>query len=177
MACATPANISSACGNRRPDVWIVGEKILEPGEQLRPEWPIDGTTGYDFLNRAGGLFVDSSQRGGIQPHLPASSRAKPPTTPRSATRRSTWCCANCLGSDVNRLTALLAEIFADTSVQRDYTRVDAGRGIRELVARAFRCIAPMLCPIAARSQPRTNALHQRSGRSWPRRTGRNWIPS
>ncbi|HSO59539.1 MAG TPA: malto-oligosyltrehalose synthase [Desulfobacterales bacterium] len=39
--------------------WIVVEKILEPGESLAPEWPVDGTTGYDFLNRVSGLFVDS----------------------------------------------------------------------------------------------------------------------
>ena len=38
-------------------VWIGAEKILEPGESLRTEWPIDGTTGYDFLNESGGLFV------------------------------------------------------------------------------------------------------------------------
>ena len=40
------------------DVWIVAEKILERGETLRSDWPIDGTTGYDFLNHAGGLLVD-----------------------------------------------------------------------------------------------------------------------
>ena len=28
-------------------VWV--EKILEPGEQLR-DWPVEGTTGYEFLN-------------------------------------------------------------------------------------------------------------------------------
>jgi (1->4)-alpha-D-glucan 1-alpha-D-glucosylmutase len=36
-------------------VWV--EKILEPGEQLR-DWPVQGTTGYDFLNDAQALFVD-----------------------------------------------------------------------------------------------------------------------
>jgi (1->4)-alpha-D-glucan 1-alpha-D-glucosylmutase len=36
-------------------VWV--EKILEPGERLR-DWPVDGTTGYDFLNDVTGLFVD-----------------------------------------------------------------------------------------------------------------------
>jgi (1->4)-alpha-D-glucan 1-alpha-D-glucosylmutase len=41
-----------------PQAWIVVEKILEPGERLRESWPVAGTTGYDFLNRAGGLFVD-----------------------------------------------------------------------------------------------------------------------
>ncbi|HSB38501.1 MAG TPA: alpha-amylase family glycosyl hydrolase [Gaiellaceae bacterium] len=36
-------------------VWV--EKILEPGEKLR-DWPVEGTTGYEFLNDVAGLFVD-----------------------------------------------------------------------------------------------------------------------
>ncbi|MGI8759839.1 MAG: malto-oligosyltrehalose synthase [Jatrophihabitantaceae bacterium] len=41
-----------------PDVWITVEKILEPGESLPTEWPVDGTTGYDALAEVDGLFVD-----------------------------------------------------------------------------------------------------------------------
>ena len=37
-------------------VWV--EKILEPGERLRPDWPVEGTTGYEFLNDSTALFVD-----------------------------------------------------------------------------------------------------------------------
>jgi (1->4)-alpha-D-glucan 1-alpha-D-glucosylmutase len=36
-------------------VWV--EKILAPGEQLR-DWPVCGTTGYEFANDLTGLFVD-----------------------------------------------------------------------------------------------------------------------
>jgi (1->4)-alpha-D-glucan 1-alpha-D-glucosylmutase len=36
-------------------VWV--EKILEPGESLR-EWPVEGTTGYEFANDVTALFVD-----------------------------------------------------------------------------------------------------------------------
>jgi (1->4)-alpha-D-glucan 1-alpha-D-glucosylmutase len=36
-------------------VWV--EKILEPGEPLR-EWPVEGTTGYQFLNDSTALFVN-----------------------------------------------------------------------------------------------------------------------
>ncbi|TVP80298.1 malto-oligosyltrehalose synthase [Thioalkalivibrio sp.] len=43
-----------------PGAWIVAEKILETGEQLREDWSIAGSTGYDFLNRLQGLFVDPS---------------------------------------------------------------------------------------------------------------------
>ncbi len=40
-----------------PEAWIVAEKILEPGEFLRESWPIEGTSGYDFLNVALGVLV------------------------------------------------------------------------------------------------------------------------
>jgi (1->4)-alpha-D-glucan 1-alpha-D-glucosylmutase len=36
-------------------VWV--EKILEPGEQLR-DWPVEGTTGYEFANDLTALFAD-----------------------------------------------------------------------------------------------------------------------
>lgn len=41
-----------------PGAWIVVEKILETGETLRAGWPVAGTTGYDFLNRASGWFLE-----------------------------------------------------------------------------------------------------------------------
>jgi (1->4)-alpha-D-glucan 1-alpha-D-glucosylmutase len=37
-------------------VWV--EKILEPGERLRTDWPVEGTTGYEFANDVTALFVD-----------------------------------------------------------------------------------------------------------------------
>jgi (1->4)-alpha-D-glucan 1-alpha-D-glucosylmutase len=40
------------------DTWLLVEKILEHGERLPADWPVDGTTGYDALGEAGGLFVD-----------------------------------------------------------------------------------------------------------------------
>lgn len=43
--------------SQAPDAWLVVEKILEPGEEL-PDWPVDGTTGYDALAEVGPLFVD-----------------------------------------------------------------------------------------------------------------------
>ncbi len=39
-------------------LYVVAEKILEEGEPLRGDWAVWGTTGYDFLNGANGLFVD-----------------------------------------------------------------------------------------------------------------------
>jgi (1->4)-alpha-D-glucan 1-alpha-D-glucosylmutase len=38
--------------------YIVVEKIVAHHEALRPNWPIAGTTGYEFANLANSLFVD-----------------------------------------------------------------------------------------------------------------------
>jgi (1->4)-alpha-D-glucan 1-alpha-D-glucosylmutase len=37
-------------------VWV--EKILDPGERLRADWPVEGTVGYEFANDVAALFVD-----------------------------------------------------------------------------------------------------------------------
>jgi (1->4)-alpha-D-glucan 1-alpha-D-glucosylmutase len=52
-----PAEYFRRLRTQLPDKWIVAEKILETGEVM-PEWPVDGTTGYDFLQMVGGLWVD-----------------------------------------------------------------------------------------------------------------------
>lgn len=43
-----------------PEVWLLGEKILEHGEQL-PAWPIAGTTGYDALREVEHVFIDQAK--------------------------------------------------------------------------------------------------------------------
>jgi (1->4)-alpha-D-glucan 1-alpha-D-glucosylmutase len=40
------------------DCYIVVEKILAPDEQLPADWPLEGTTGYEFLGMAGQLLTD-----------------------------------------------------------------------------------------------------------------------
>jgi len=37
------------------------EKILMKGEQLPKEWPVSGSTGYDFQNQVNGIFVDTEK--------------------------------------------------------------------------------------------------------------------
>mgnify|MGYP006269644483 CR=1 FL=1 len=40
-----------------PDAYLVAEKILEQEEALPAEWPIEGTTGYEFLSRVSKLLT------------------------------------------------------------------------------------------------------------------------
>jgi (1->4)-alpha-D-glucan 1-alpha-D-glucosylmutase len=41
-----------------PRFYVIVEKILADGEKLPREWPVCGTTGYDFLNQLNGIFLD-----------------------------------------------------------------------------------------------------------------------
>ena len=46
--------------------FVVVEKILAAHEHLREDWPIAGTTGYEFLNRVHGLFLDPAAETSLQ---------------------------------------------------------------------------------------------------------------
>jgi (1->4)-alpha-D-glucan 1-alpha-D-glucosylmutase len=46
--------------------YIVAEKILIDNEPLRAAWPIEGTTGYAFLNLANGVFVNHTKAKAFQ---------------------------------------------------------------------------------------------------------------
>ncbi|EML1551451.1 TPA: malto-oligosyltrehalose synthase [Enterobacter hormaechei] len=43
-----------------PDCYITVEKILAKGEQLPPEWPVSGTTGYEFIASLAEVLVDDT---------------------------------------------------------------------------------------------------------------------
>lgn len=115
------------------DVWIVAEKILERGEALRRDWPIDGTTGYDFLNYSGGLLVDRDNEDAFT-RIYAEFTHEPTDYAAVCRENKHHALRDLLGSDVNRLTNLLADICEGHRDQRDYTRKDITRAIRELVA-------------------------------------------
>ncbi len=44
-------------------IYLVVEKILAHHERLPEDWPVAGTTGYDFTNPINGLFVDQAGEG------------------------------------------------------------------------------------------------------------------
>ena len=41
-------------------IYLLVEKILGPGEKLRGDWAVHGTTGYEFINQVTELLVDST---------------------------------------------------------------------------------------------------------------------
>jgi (1->4)-alpha-D-glucan 1-alpha-D-glucosylmutase len=57
-------------------VWV--EKIVEPGEELRADWPTEGTTGYEFLNDVLGVFVDpAAEQPLTQLYVEVSGESRP----------------------------------------------------------------------------------------------------
>lgn len=116
-----------------PAAWIVGEKILEPGEFLREAWPIQGTSGYDFLNVATGVLV--APDGLMELSSVYSDFTGQPVDFRSvAHEKKVNVTQEALGSDVNRLTSLFVEICEANRDRRDYTRAEVRRAIREVSA-------------------------------------------
>jgi (1->4)-alpha-D-glucan 1-alpha-D-glucosylmutase len=116
-----------------PHAWIVVEKILEPGERLRASWPVAGTTGYEFLNRVSGLFVNPA---GEQPltDLYAEFTGESVDYPELVRTKKHQALHDLLGSDVNRLTALFVEICERHRRHRDYTRYELNEVLREVIA-------------------------------------------
>ncbi len=118
---------------RAPDAWIVGEKILEPGEWLREDWPIEGTSGYDFLNMAMGVLVNREGLKKLGEHYTAFT-GDDSDFPGVAHDKKIAVEQEALGSDVNRLATLFVDICESNRDQRDFTRAEIRRAIREVAA-------------------------------------------
>jgi len=116
-----------------PDAWIVVEKILEPGEFLRESWPVAGTSGYDFLNVAMGVLVWPDGMKELN-EIYEDFTTEPTDFGAIAHEKKINATQEALGSDVNRLTSLLVEICESNRDQRDYTRAEMRRAIREVAA-------------------------------------------
>jgi (1->4)-alpha-D-glucan 1-alpha-D-glucosylmutase len=130
---------------RAPDAWIVAEKILGKQEHLPAAWPIDGTTGYEFLNLVNGLLVSPqglerlggfyTQLLGADIDIAAMIRAKKDTVT-----------AESLGSDVNWIAAVFLEICEADLDHRDYSRSQISVAIRE-VAVSFSVYRSYVSPV------------------------------
>jgi (1->4)-alpha-D-glucan 1-alpha-D-glucosylmutase len=118
---------------RAPEAWIVGEKILEPGEWMRREWPIEGTSGYDFLNVALGVLVQADGLKRLGEHYTAFTGDNT-EFPTVAHDKKVAVTQEALGSDVNRLASLFVDICERNRDQRDFTRAEIRRAIREVAA-------------------------------------------
>ncbi len=139
-----------------PNSWIVIEKILEPGEGLNPDWPVNGTTGYDFLINLNGVFVDPKGE------KPLSDFYKEFTGDNAeyadvVRAEKIGFINNQLLSEANRLTDLLVHIAARHWQCRDFTRAE----LREAWSEVATCIPVYRTYTGANDVPVVSEIDQR----------------
>lgn len=122
------------------DSYLVVEKILGPAEQLPGSWPVAGTSGYGFLNLVNQLFTDPAGeheilRGYRDFTGQEASFAKVTHEAKLQIMREE------LAAEIERLTAMLAQICERHRRQRDYTRRELRESLREVLAAfpVYRC--------------------------------------
>ena len=113
--------------------YIVIEKILGPGEQLRENWPVHGTTGYGFLNTINGLFVHPQRLRVLRRVYRQFSgyRASTADTEYDGKR---LIMRTALASELNVLARALNRISETERRYRDFTLNSLRRALVEVVA-------------------------------------------
>jgi (1->4)-alpha-D-glucan 1-alpha-D-glucosylmutase len=118
---------------RAPDAWIIAEKILQPREALRADWPVEGTSGYDFLNVCNGLLVNGEGLKELDEIYSDFIREKAEFEPLARNMKLNVE-REALGSDVNRLTSIFVEVCENNRDRRDSTRAEIRRALREIAS-------------------------------------------
>jgi (1->4)-alpha-D-glucan 1-alpha-D-glucosylmutase len=115
------------------DTWIIAEKILHRGESLRTSWPIHGTTGYDFLNLVGGLFVDPEGENILNDfYVRFSGEQHDYKTILYEKKKQVM--QDILASDVNRLTEQMFRLCGKNRMYRDFRKDEVKSAIVEYIA-------------------------------------------
>ncbi|MDY0170235.1 MAG: malto-oligosyltrehalose synthase [Thermoguttaceae bacterium] len=116
-----------------PPLYVVVEKILGPEAPLPPEWPIAGTTGYDFLNSVGGVFVDPA---GLDPLLKMYRRftGEPTNFHEVAYQCKLLILRVAMSSELHLLAQRLNRLSERHRLHRDFTLNSLLRVLREILA-------------------------------------------
>jgi (1->4)-alpha-D-glucan 1-alpha-D-glucosylmutase len=89
-----------------PDVPVFVEKILSFGETLPRDWPVQGTTGYEFLNGLEDVFIDRAGYRSIEATYRATRRLGKTAFRDIARAGKRAVLENALRPDLDRLAAL-----------------------------------------------------------------------
>jgi (1->4)-alpha-D-glucan 1-alpha-D-glucosylmutase len=129
-----PAQYLRRLREASPGGWLLVEKILESGESLRESWPIEGTTGYNFVNEVSGILVDPA---GEEPLTEIYRDFTGETTDFDAIAldKKDLILREVLGSDVNRLTAMFVDLCEQQPRYRDFTRHELHEALKAVAIR------------------------------------------
>ena len=113
--------------------YLIAEKILARHEALRDDWPVEGTTGYEFANLALGLLVDPAGEEGFTQTYAAFTGER-----RDFAETVHECkiriMLNEMASELNVLARDAARIARQNPRTADFTRNILQRALKEIVA-------------------------------------------
>jgi (1->4)-alpha-D-glucan 1-alpha-D-glucosylmutase len=114
-------------------VIVLAEKILAPGERLPATWPVEGTTGYEFLNLLNGIFVDRSQARAMERLYVRLIKERPPFTEvvYECKQLIMW---TSMASELNMLGHRLNLISEKHRSSRDFTLHALTQALIEIIA-------------------------------------------
>ncbi|RKR87918.1 (1-_4)-alpha-D-glucan 1-alpha-D-glucosylmutase [Micromonospora pisi] len=108
-----PAGYLARLRAAAPETWLVVEKILEYGEEL-PDWPVDGTTGYEALASVCGLFVDPAAAGDFTV-LDTTVTGRPTSWPSLIHHCKRTVVTRLFAAELNRLARLVPEVAPESA--------------------------------------------------------------
>ncbi len=120
-------------GDGSAPFYIVVEKILARHEKLRTEWPVAGTTGYDFTNLVNGLFVDPSGHRALE-RIYRNVTGLAQSFDAILLAAKDAIIDNMLSGELNVLARELDRIANQDWVTRDYTEGRLRRALKGVVA-------------------------------------------
>ncbi len=123
-------HLRAAGGN---SFYLVVEKILAVHESLRDDWPVDGTTGYEFLNLVLGLLIDPAGEAALTSQYAdfTGERRQFAAIVRECKLRIM---RNEMASELNVLAREAARVAYERPETADFTSNVLRRAIREIVA-------------------------------------------
>jgi (1->4)-alpha-D-glucan 1-alpha-D-glucosylmutase len=119
--------------NRQAPLYVLVEKILQPGEHLSAQWPVSGTVGYDFVRLVSGIFVDRRHERAFS-LLYRRFVGGPVDVDRLVYESKKLIMRVALSGEVTVLSHMLEEISSTDRRARDYTRPALSEAIRETIA-------------------------------------------
>jgi (1->4)-alpha-D-glucan 1-alpha-D-glucosylmutase len=128
-----PGRYLARIGAAAPSAWVLVEKITEGDETMPAAWPLDGTTGYDWLNLVGDLFVHPGgwERlvGGYREFTGVVDSFE-----EIAYRAKRAVLDGPMAADLNRLVALVGDVAFRHRRYRDYGRRDIHDALAEIAS-------------------------------------------
>ncbi|WP_114393303.1 malto-oligosyltrehalose synthase [Oleisolibacter albus] len=117
----------------RDPLYVVVEKILARHEKLREDWPVAGTTGYEFMVMVGGLFVDPAAEAALtETYERFLERAAPYEEMLLEAKRLIL--GRNLSAELNVLARELHGLAQQSWSTRDHTRTGIRRALADVVA-------------------------------------------